>query len=218
MPQSLMYDSADEANNRLAGTIVSYDGEPVYIRDAQNHADGCIRLSMIPHPFNGSATRKRIDSPAFNKFRPIPLGFCNFFTPGGNRHVTWCERTSPRSRRQGLCSDNVRMITLSPGGSGGMRGIRLEGAFSGSDAFREMVTGQYPSFDLVLRTLVPDSSIAVSREFALRRGKMNLVTLHHKLEEVGVVFRGQLFLSNDHQFLMETIVEERNLPNRVEIL
>lgn len=208
MPQSLLYDSVDEANNRLASTYVTYEGEPVFVQTAQNHADGCIRLMIVPFPFTGSATRKRIDSPAFNRFRPVPLGFCNDFR-NGTRHTTWCERTTPRTRRQGLCSENFR------GMRNGSR-IRFD-HIDGSDGMREMIVGEYPTFDQALALLADDTSMAVHREFALvKNGPIPI--LRHKTTDVGLVFRDQLYLDSAHQYLLEMLLESPQFPNRVEIL
>lgn len=211
MPRSLIYDSVDEANNRLANTVVTYEGRPVWIDGARNHADGVIRLNMIEHPFNSDVVRKRIDSPAFNRFRSPPLGFCNYFD-SGSRHVLFCQRTSPRSRRQGLCSDNLRAEYLLTGNR-----ERFDRIYR-SEAFKEMIEGSYPEFDEVMRLLVPDSSIAVDREFALLRSKVGFTTLMYKTVEAGIIFRGNLYLSPDHQYLTEMIMENRNLPDRIEIL
>lgn len=211
MPRNLLYDSVDEANNRLAGTVVTYEGRPVLVNNARHHPDGVFRLDMLEHPFNGASTRKRIDSPAFNRFRTPPIGFCNYFD-SGSRHALYCQRTSPRSRRQGLANENFSGTYLVTGTR--ERFDRL----MPSDAFREMIEGVYPTAARAMEMLVPDSSIAVSREFALVKSEVGFATLMHKLEAVGIFFRDSLYLSQKSQFLQETILEDPNLPNRVEIL
>lgn len=208
--QTMVYDSVDEALNRIGGTIVTYEGRPVRIENVENHADGILRVQMREFPYRGDLIRKTINSPAFKRFVTPPLGYCNYFERE-NANVLWCERTSNRSRRQGLCGEVFNAVTH--------QGYRVEfDRLSRSEAFREMITGEYPAFDDVLARLFPNSSIGVSRDFALGMGPEGFTYLYWRRDSVGLVVRGNIMLRNDKQHLIETLRDCPALPDRVEIL
>ena len=167
------YKTAADAEFRLNGTIVSYDGRPVLVRQARDGENGPeLQYRAVGASRN---TWAPMNDPLFNRFKPIPLGFVNYYENGGQE-----------------CSHSASFI--------------------------EMVAGEYPTFDEALERLIPASSIAVSREFALRMTSIGSVILYYKRTQVGSVFRGQLYLSPGSQYLLESIIEEPNLPSNVEIL
>jgi hypothetical protein len=211
MPKpTLTYDSVHEAENRLTGTVVTYDGQPVQVTGVESHEDGVMRLYIREFPFNGAPVRKKINSPSFKRFQTPPLGYCNYFN-AGSPHSLWCERLSPRSRRQGLCDEKFSATDRD-----GRR--QTLARLQGSDAFREMIVGEYPAHDAVLDRLVPNSSIAVDRDFAFEMAPDGFTKLVWRRETIALVVRDGLFLRNDRQHLRETIADCRNLPNRVEVL
>lgn len=213
--QTMVYDSVEEANNRIVGTIVTYDGRPVQVVSAEDHEDGIIRLRIREFPFNGRErggedTRKKINSPLFRRFVTPPLGYCNYFERD-NASAIWCERVSARTRRQGLCGEVFNGVSH--------QGYRVEfDALSRSEAFREMIAGEYPSFDDALGRLFPNSCIAISRDFALHMGVEGFTYLYWRRDPVALVVRGAIMLRNDKQHLIETLRDCRALPDRVEIL
>lgn len=211
--EPLVYDSVDEAQRRLVGTVVTYDGQPVQINDVRSHPDGILRVSFQPWPFDGRDpdVRKKINSPLFKRFVTPPLGFCNYFS-GRSANCFWTERVSARTQRQGLSSDTFNASAL-------QSGDRVSyGALISSDAFREMVTGEFPSYADALARLVPNSSIAVDRNFALAKTPGSYVFLYHRKEEIGIVLRDSLYLRNDRQHMLESISENPVLPDRVEVM
>ena len=207
----MIYDSVEEANNRLGATVVTYEGRPVYVQEVIPHDDGVMRVKFREFPFSGDLIRKKINSPAFKRFETIPLGFMNLFA-AGRRHAVFCERTPNRQRRQGLSGDTFSSSSLI-----GERGVGFSDAIT-TDAFREMVLGEYPPYDEVLSRLVPNSSIAVDREFAVLRTPEGYTNVYHKRDNIGVVIRGNLYLRPDRRFMVESIQENPNLPNRVEVM
>src|SRR5688572_1369118 len=119
------YENLQEAQMRLQGTIVVYDGEPYQVYHITEHKDKILRVYM--HPINQENVsssqrpnldnflysngndrskipeyldkwmednpkfgmlRKKMNSPAFNKFRPFPLGMVN----DGKGRVFYVER------------------------------------------------------------------------------------------------------------------------------
>ena len=213
MPAALTYDSVDEAQRRLMGTIVTYDGQPVQITDVSAHPDGVMRVHFMAWPFDGrdGTVRKKINSSLFKRFVTPPLGFCNYFSPR-SANCFWTERVSARTQRQGLYSDTFNCAALQSGDRANYATIVA------SDGFREMVTGEYPTYADALARLVPNSSIAVDRNFAVAKSAGSYVFLYHRREEVGIVLRDSLYLRNDRQHMLESIVENPVLPDRVEVM
>jgi hypothetical protein len=211
--ETLTYDSVEEAQRRLVGTIVTYDGQPVQVNDVRSHPDGILRVSFSAWPFDGREpdVRKMINSPLFKRFVTPPLGFCNYFS-GRSANCFWTERVSARTQRQGLSSDTFNASALQSGDRANYSAIVA------SDGFREMVCGEYPTYADALARLVPNSSIAVDRNFALAKSAGSYVFLHHRREEVGIVLRETLYLRNDRQHMLESIVENPVLPDRVEVM
>lgn len=210
------YKTREDAEFRLHGTIVGYNGSPVLVnrvrtRTHKKTGEEIIVLAVAGHPFGGTSREIRLDDPGFDKFRPVKLGFLNFF----ERNITscsWAERAPVRRSKQGLAGESFRCSTL-------LESMRLElGTVQSSEGFLEMIEGRYPSYDEAIDRLVPNSAIAVSRQFAVSMGSNGMISLHYGRENVGVVFRGQLYLRSDQQYLLESIIEEPNLPSNVEIM
>lgn len=208
----MLYDSLEEANNRLLNTIVTYAGEPVYIAQISTvRGQPDFDILYYNFPFDGTSTgRARASDPLFKGFQSPRLGFCNYFTRTPN--AAWCERVPSRQRRQGLSSETFAGVTV-----GGGNRVPWEEVYP-SDAFREMVRGEYPPLDTVLERLIPSSCIAVDREFAIRMTSGGYTFLYYKKDEVGVFIRDNLYLRADRQHLIEMITEHPNLPNRVEVM
>jgi hypothetical protein len=206
-----LYTTREDVSRRLADTIVALNNEPVHIYDVGGRGPNALTVRYRMFPFDGSEVgESRVDNPEFNKFKPIPLGFINAFELGSQTY--FAQRIPMRQSRQGLSSQSFTATALDGSNRLGLDHLRI------SEGFREMVAGVYPTFDEAVTMLIPGSSIAVSREFALAKSNGGYVTLYYKKEEVGFVFRDQLYLQADKQFLLEMIIENPNLPNNVEIM
>lgn len=172
-------------------------------------------MGFIPHPFTLGALENRyesLDDERFNRFQSVKLGFINYFERGSGLNVSFAERLPVRRQKQGLCDENFNCSTL----GGGIR--QPFAAVYTSPAFDEMCRGVYPTWDDALEALVPGSSVGVDRHFAVRRSESGGTALFNNREEVGIIFRGQLYLNAERQYLTETIIDNPNLPNSVEIL
>jgi hypothetical protein len=206
----MLYDSLDEAVNRLVNTMVTYDGAPVYVTHVERHGKD-FQLSLSRFPYDGRDQFNALASdPLFKGFQSPPLGYCNFFYRRAD--TTWCERIPSRQRRQGLSGDTCNAVSL-------VSGLRIPwNELYISDGFNEMVRGEYPSFDEAFQRLIPSSSIAVARDFAVRMSEGGYTFLYYKRDEVGMFVRDNLYLRSDRQYLSEMIIEHNNLPNRVEVM
>ena len=208
-----MYTTREEARNRLVNTIVAYDGRPVRVVDVGGRDGGALTLTVFHWPFDGTrAETLPITDPLFGSFVTPRLGFANYFERG-NAHTVWCHRTPARRMQQGLVSGNFAGTAI------GVRQQRftLEHLQS-TDAFREMIAGEYPTFDTACEMLVPDSSIAVDRNFALLQSPEGYVTIYHRRDPLGLVMRGVIYLREDRQYARELLLEAERLPNDIQNL
>jgi len=128
--------------------------------------------------------RKMINSPKFNKFRPFPLGMCNY-----NGRVYYLERQPTRKSEQGLTSNMIAESRLRLDDQpimGGPRGIALT-----SPALAATIRNEYPSFEECLTNLkdrtVTNDGVAFHRHFALIRGPINTLFLGYKDSVIGVL-------------------------------
>ena len=207
-----MYDTAAEAERRLMGTIVGFDGRPVQV-DHVRTRDGGVEIGVKEFPFRDrdELTFYPQDDKRFKRFSTVPLGFINFFSRQGGNNAAFAERQPVRRTKQGLSSESFLCTTLT-----GWRYSWAE-VFQ-SDAFNEMVQGIYPTLDEAHEHLIPGSAIGISRTFAVKMTESGYRVLYHKREEIGLFVRGTLNLRPDRQYLMETIIEAPYLPDTVELL
>lgn len=231
-----IYDNLEEAQFRLAGTVVTYDSKPCYVQNVEEHRDGIIRLQIVPLPHNvgrgvrenrddidedsnlfpaGALIRKKINSPKFNRFRTMPLGYMNYFDNGRNgARVTmahYVERIPVRRSKQGLSQEGCRMKTVTE---------QMQVTFAGmiaSQAFYEMAIGEYPSYEEAYQRLVTGSCIAVTRDFAVYRDQDGFPYLLHQNKKIGICSRDTVTLGRNFQYMREEIVETECLPRNVAV-
>lgn len=167
------YETVKEANMRLKGTLILYDGEPYYVYGIANHkGDGIFRVYMqatkdmplesynsnvpvnsIPadHPSFGIEMDKYLDAKKdtliHRKMMNSPL-FKKFrpFPLGMvnmNSGIIYAEVSPTRKTEQGLTDSKIRCFLPSLGGKNG----KLTGLVSIlSPELRDCIIGKYPTF------------------------------------------------------------------------
>lgn len=152
--------------------------------------------------------RKQANSPAFNKYRPFPLGMMN-----KNGQVYYLSRQPSRHIEQGLTGNGlvVTPVGFQSGSSGTPVGRNSLG-FMQTPEFHDCVTGAHPSLvDCVTNLLDPEiqnESVAFHREFAILRGPVNTLFLAYKNEVVGLVRNKdnpEVVLSHKYSYLREIV-------------
>lgn len=177
---------------------------------------------------NTKIIRKMANSPAFNKFRPFPLGFVNDPIRG---KAIFTERNPTRHTQQGLCDNMISpkdlpMLTT-PVKTRLTRGynIKSDGSVTVASSFcspfmKATIENKYPSLELSLTMIQkPEfSSIAFSRNFALLKGPVSSTFLCYKEDIVGLVNPDtkEAKLSKDFKYLKE-LTEELNTFTKVEM-
>jgi hypothetical protein len=240
------YETLKEAQMRLRGTVVMYDGIPYYVLSITNHKpDGVFRMYLqplgldqsggLPRPIienfsledpglgtyfddwldknpKSGYLRKMMNSPAFNRFRPFPLGMCNI----GNG-VTYLERQPNRKTEQGLIRTMIAQRRISAMSSGGKTPSNIDML---SIEFRETLMGHYPTAQECLKEFedptVSNEAVAFHRNFALVRGPIGMLFLAYKGDVVGILPNGDLSvikLGKEFRHVKESVEELRLFNN-----
>lgn len=158
--------------------------------------------------------RKQMNSPLFNRFRPFPLGMCNY-----RGSAYYLERQPCRHTQQGLTDNMVktRPVSLNPDSNKcpaiGVTWVEM----------RRTIMNDYPSFnDCVKNVLSEDylnKSAAFHREFAVLVGPVDTVFLQYRTEVIGIVpnhDNTSVVLSKEFEYAKE-VVEELNLFESIKI-
>lgn len=123
--------------------------------------------------------RKKMNSPAFNRFRPFPLGMMNILNT-----VYYLERQPTRKVEQGLTNGMIVSYKLDVGSVQPTNMSDLTGV-----GMKDTILGLYPSAEECIEALtdpeVANKGAAFNRKFAFLRGPVNTLYLAYKNEVVG---------------------------------
>lgn len=208
------YETADEVRFRLEHTVVSYDGDPVYITRVNAPAAGkeegdVARVFFQPLPIErpeGKEVRKYLSSKKFD-LAPFKMGYMNH---GGN--AIFVSRTPVRQNKQGLSAGTALYTNV--------RGQRCE-AFgfnhmTKAPGFVDMVKGVFPSFKEAGDMLGDKgvTSVAISRSFAfVIDHDFEMLLMIHKGVKCGIAMKGARALQVPPKFLfLREEMEDHRIP------
>jgi hypothetical protein len=208
---AIQYENLNDAQMRLANTIVLYDGDPVYItqvgmKEEGDPKDDTFRVYASPLPYAAhrgakGEMRKFISSKKFD-MAPFEMGFMNL-----NGVAYYCSRLPRRQQRQGLSSGTFSCI---PVGAPHVGALRLENVIAQQE-FVDCIKGKHPSYADAVRLIERGEagSVAFARCFALVQDvdMPELVFLYHKKEKVGFLMGDTLKLSKAGKCLREALRE-----------
>lgn len=188
-----MYDyNHEQARMRLGGTIVGHKKEFFLIEDIRVGREGGLIAVAWELPFrNKMSLLKLQDIECFN----YNLGYWNF----ANREALYVVRVPARQQRQGICDENLNVVTKD-----GLRRTRDYGRVSNCAQFIDMLKGEYPTFEEARRRLMAREavSVAVSRDIAYRYDE--------DLEFYTLEYRGRTVAHGD--------IDRINLPTKFSYL
>lgn len=162
--------------------------------------------------------RKTINSPAFGKFRPFPLGMYNT-----GHSALYIERSPTRATQQGLSANmmSISAVSLEPETSGSHKAAPRDVEYNVH--LYNCIKGVYPAFSdcraNLLDPSISNSSVAFSRQFALIRGPVNSLFLAYKSSVVGFLpdpESSKIYIGTEYKHLLETI-EETGLFSSISI-
>jgi hypothetical protein len=210
---NIFWTDTEQARERLSGTVVLYDGQPVYINDIENgdnFEDGIPRANIsMCGQVDGKTFRKRLDSPKFNKFRSLPeLGWINSTKYG----AILLQRRATRSRLHGLSGNNVyaSFFLGMPEYTIGRFERGWEAVWN-TKSFIDQCNNEYPSLASILLNIEEASGLAFSRKFAVYRDTLGLRWLYRETDRIGIFTNANsLNLLEKFKFYREEIMAEPN--------
>jgi hypothetical protein len=192
------YDTPNDIQQRLHGTICRYKGEPVYV-----YYD--VPRIRLKHPVTMKILVDEIkeDDPDFDISSP-ELGYMNFSFLGEKNpkvRVLYVEREPRKRYRQGLCSSHLTYSDIT-GNSGTLHipGMAYE-HFIKSQGFYDMLVGNYFSLDDVFGALEEEAvmlgdvkiactQMALSKDTAIEKTRSGVYQVYFKADNVGWVAPG----------------------------
>lgn len=219
MSLAIKYGNLDDCNLRLAGSVVSYKEEPVYITDVmRGQGDEVFRVYVKDLPSNEvggddifERARLRVEDQIQKRGRrfilsndvdisPFKLGYVNDKTT-----AFFATRQPYRMQRQGLHSENFEARTHD--------GHKISFThFLASVGLLDMYHNKYPTFEEALKKLSKQlPSVAFSREFCVERDPVvpDIQNLYFKATKVGVVMNGGVVLGTKYLCLNEMLEEAK---------
>lgn len=207
----IFWTDTTQARERLAGTVVMYDGLPVYVHDIENGADFDDNIPRANITFcgdpDGKRQRKRLDSPKFNKFRDLPtLGWLNNYQYG----AVFMFRKATRSRLHGLNSTNVRSEFFYNSQAYCTTSFDRGWEYVyNTPAFVDLCNDSYPPLGDVLLNVQEGSALGFSRKFAVYRDSLGLRWLYRETERIGIFTNSNsLNLLSKFKYYREEIMNE----------
>ena len=211
-----MYDTVDEAKQKLVNTVVIFDGTPTHIVDARQQ-DGEIILyhTVLKKKSQGYITNT-ISDERFD-FRTIgsKLGYVNYENGGYNESV-FVERTPVRKAfaTQGLSKVNTNISNLSGNKRKGLPSIKCSWDYLHKvSGFISTVERVFPSLQEITEIFKEEDVVsrAFSPSFAVRRDEVGPFYLMYKGRDIGYTEDFERFkISNRFKYLEESL-EEFNL-------
>lgn len=209
-----MYDTADEAKQKLQGSVVLFDGKPVDIVQAEGKKN---KISLIYRkiPIQGEESESEsIDDPRWDfKSAGTKLGYTIVQNPVTKAWSSvFTSRIPIRSSRQGL--DNKTVM---------IQGIQLERERSGysyswgdlitrNDGLVRTIRGQFlgpkGAFDRVMKEYEEFLAIPIHRKIVLAYDCISPPYIIYRNEKVGYTEDGLTFkLAKHKEYLREELVD-----------
>lgn len=158
-----MYETAREINDRLAGTIVLWKGQPIYVSEAGTKRDGTLFLYTATIPDLLLGPQIDLDDPDLDLFG-MQLGYVN--TP--YNAAVYTKRMPNRRMQQGLNGHNVH---VEPAVTRDGHRINYNSIYA-KQCFADMLAGKYPTLQEARQMLLDNpnlDSVAFGRKFAIKR-------------------------------------------------
>lgn len=213
-----MYETQQEAHQKLSQTVVLFDGKPSFIREISGGGGDRIRLHY--YFIRDKAERTNyIDEPQWD-FRSLGsrLGYANmdlslgYSIPTNYKEALYLRRAAVRHAHntQGLSSKNLRFDSFRGAYRLGLPPREAEWhQVLLTKSFCDTLEGVYPTFDAVKDAFKNDSeltSLAFDRHFAIRRHDIGPYYLEYKGKDVGYTddFR-RWKIAPEFQYLTESL-------------
>ena len=185
----MFWTDANQANERLSGTVVCYDNGPTYIDGVTTERNG--RIVAVAEKLSQPAKGREVialDDEKWHNFRVLPkLGWFNYITNSGQISPVYAERRAVNTRSHGLNSSNTKFFTTGSNGLERDRAGHVNGYFSNL-GYQETCNDDqaYPKLSEILMSLGNDpSGVAFSRKFCVLVTEEGMKWLVRKNKRIG---------------------------------
>jgi len=178
------YDTLEEVNSRLMGTVCLFKGRPVFIIRAVLNEENAIQIDFRALPVKGTKVNKVL----FSEFLPdgnaqsYNMGFFDFFDENHCPFptVAFASRLPTRRIKQGICAENVSVHFWY--GENRTTGISLALCLA-QDGFKRMLRGEFISLEEAVSKLKDQpvhSGFAIHKDICIRKDEMERLVLMFK--------------------------------------
>lgn len=214
-----MYETQQEANQKLQTCIVSYDGSPFYVSEAEGSGPGLRLYGMLctVDKTQSPTVQYSITDPKW-EFKNLGgrLGYVNI-DGWDYKSASYVRRVPVRAaqRTQGLSRSNVKISRLPPCAMLGLTGMSLTWDKINKQAgFFDTWAGTFPDIRAV-RTQMKRHDVtmrALGRFLAVQRSPLDLFYLLYKGEPIGRSEDLEVFkVPKQFRYLDELLIEDHNL-------
>lgn len=181
------WNTGNDINSRLHGTICQYMGLPVYVSTGKGN--GIITLS---NPVTGDHIKDISHDDEDFDVSSIEIGYMNLLLDpksvlkyGEKNIVVHAVREPHKKWRQGL-NNNVVVFSGIDGGLGKFGQYAPGGIFS-TQGFYDSIIGVFPPLDVALALLNSgeENQLAISKDVALQRLPSEVILVFYKTQNVG---------------------------------
>lgn len=211
-----MYETAEEARQKLEHSVVLFDNQPVYIQGTAGKR-GALQLIYKGLPWSDSEQGQlaAIDDPRWD-FRSggSKLGYTDMLnTREGHLESVFISRMPVRHSRQGL---DDRTVYISIPDTPTNDRYDFQSLIRSEHGLRKVICNQYDSVQDVFKKITSDNrrykSLPFSRKLALLYDRVSPPVLLYRNEKVGYTEDGVTFkLANHKKFLTEELVDMTGL-------
>lgn len=186
------WDTGNDINSRLHGTICQYKGLPVYVQTGKGG-----NLITLTHPVTGKDVGDIFYDDENFDVSSIEVGYMNLLLDdkakakyGEKNVVIHAVREPQKKWRQGLNSNVVLFYGLD--GNPGKFGQYAPGGILSSQGFYDSLVGVFPTLDeaLFLLNSGEETQLAISKDVALQRLQSEVILVFYKTQNVGYMAPG----------------------------
>lgn len=200
------YDGDGDGQQRLAGTVVLFDGDPIYIYGVQNRL---IQYSpVLTMNNNRNPSHVPLNDPRINALN-IPLGYVNTLY----KEAVYLRRRPIRHGYQGI---REQALLINPFGSLKARTALGQnrytwGPLMRDPGFTDMCHNKYPTYDAAMKLMEEDKdlfSVAFHRRLSLNRTKPGFpIYIYYRGNQVAWSDNGKLQLPPQLSHYRELLAE-----------
>jgi hypothetical protein len=168
-----VYDTREEAQQKLGSTVVLLDDTPVYVTDASDGGENLALHYIRLRSGKAGETRIRDKGWEFRNLGPH-IGYANYSITGGHCEALYLSRMGVRASHntQGISNKNLRIPPTKGSPKLGISGGNISfNSFYSKPEFLDMLEQKYPSFKDVSKHFKSPNLIskAFNRQFAVKR-------------------------------------------------